>query len=130
MANSSPFPDTDMFMAGDIRGNENIELTAIQTLFMREHNRQASILAKLHPDWTDEQLYQGARQIVIAEIQSITFNEYLPALLGRGTITPYAGYDPDSKSRHRAGILRGRLPRRPYAARRRRRVLPEQWLGA
>ncbi len=94
MANNSPFPSTDMFMTGDIRGNENIELTAIQTLFMREHNRQAGILAKLHPDWTDEQLYQGARQIVIAEIQSITFNQYLPALLDRGAITPYTGYDP------------------------------------
>ena len=94
MANNGPAPNTDLFVTGDVRGNENIELTAIQTLFVREHNRQAGILAKLHPTWNDEQLYQGARQIVIAEIQSITFNQYLPALLGRGAISAYTGYDP------------------------------------
>ncbi len=94
MENDGPFPLTDMFMAGDVRANENLELTSIQTLFMREHNYQASLLAKQHPRWTDEQLYQGARQIVIAEIQAITFNEFLPALLGSGAIAPYSGYDP------------------------------------
>ena len=92
-ANNGPFPNQDMFLAGDIRANENIELTSLQILFMREHNRQAGILAKQHPTWTDEQLYQGARQIVIAEIQAITFNEYLLALLGFGAITPYTGYN-------------------------------------
>ncbi len=93
MADQGPYPSSDMFSAGDVRANENIELTSLQVLFMREHNRQAALLAKQHPTWTDEQLYQGARQIVIAEIQSITFNEYLPALLGAGAITPYTGYD-------------------------------------
>ncbi len=93
-ADQGPYPATDMFLAGDIRANENIELTSLQTLFMREHNRQAALLAKQHPSWTDEQLYQGARQIVIAEIQSITFNEFLPALLGQNAIAPYKGYDP------------------------------------
>ncbi|HEY2762039.1 MAG TPA: peroxidase family protein, partial [Pirellulales bacterium] len=93
-ANENPMvPNSDMFLAGDIRANENIELTSLQVLFMREHNRQAAILAKQHPTWTDEQLYQGARQIVIAEIQSITYNQYLPALLGRGAISQYTGYN-------------------------------------
>ena len=92
-ANNGPYPDASMFLAGDIRANENIELTSLQVLFMREHNYQAALLAAAHPKWTDEQLYQGARQIVIAEIQSITFNEFLPAILGRAAITPYAGYD-------------------------------------
>jgi peroxidase len=92
-ANNGPYPNSSLFLAGDIRANENIELTSLQTLFMREHNREAGILAKLHPQWTDEQLYQGARQIVIAEIQSITFNEYLPSLLGAGAITAYTGYN-------------------------------------
>jgi peroxidase len=94
-ANNSPYPDSSMFLGGDIRANENIELTSLQVLFVREHNRQASILANAHPKWNDAQLYQGARQIVIAEIQSITVNEFLPAILGRGAITPYTGYDPN-----------------------------------
>ena len=92
-ANNGPYADSSLFLAGDIRANENIELTSLQVLFMREHNRQASILATAHPTWTDEQLYQGARQIVIAEIQSITFNEFLPAILGTSAVTPYTGYN-------------------------------------
>ena len=34
-------PGTSMFATGDVRGNENLELTALQTLFMRNHNRIA-----------------------------------------------------------------------------------------
>jgi peroxidase len=86
------FPDSQLFLAGDVRANENVELTALQTLFVREHNYQAGLLAAAHPTWTDEQLYQGARAIVIGEIQSITYNEFLPALLGNNALSPYHGY--------------------------------------
>lgn len=86
-------PDSQLFLAGDVRANENIELTALQTLFVREHNYQATQLAVLHPTWTDEQLFQAARAIVIGEIQSITYNEFLPALLGPNALPQYRGYD-------------------------------------
>jgi peroxidase len=87
-------PDSGLFAAGDIRVNENIELTSVQTLFMREHNRIAGIIAADNPGLDDETIFQDARAIVIGEIQSITFNEFLPALLGSGVITAYAGYNP------------------------------------
>ncbi len=93
--NESPLPDDSLFLAGDVRVNDNIELTAVQTLFVREHNRLADALAADHPDWSDEQLFQEARKLVIAEIQMIAFNEFLPALLGSGAIGPYRGYDPN-----------------------------------
>src|SRR5262249_694644 len=84
-ANNGPFPNSQMYVAGDVRANEQVGLTTVHTLFMREHNRVAGVLAQLHPQWNDAQLYQEARRIVGAEIEAITYNEFLPALLG-----PYA----------------------------------------
>src|SRR5207244_2105411 len=81
-----------LFAAGDVRANENIELTAVQTLFVREHNRIAGQLQAAHPGWNDEQLYQEARRLVIAELQIITYTEWLPALLGPNALPAYAGY--------------------------------------
>lgn len=95
MANDAHIvPDDQLFAAGDVRANENVELTSLQTLFVREHNFWAGQIAKSNPRLTDEQIYQQARSIVIAEIQSITYNEWLPAVLGRGAIDRYTGYDP------------------------------------
>lgn len=87
--------DAKLYLAGDVRANENPDLVALQTLFVREHNRVAKLTAVSHPAWTDEQLYQSARQQVIAEIQAITYNEFLPTLLGRQAIRPYMGYRAD-----------------------------------
>ncbi len=85
--------ENGMFLTGDVRANENIELTAMQTLFVREHNYQATKIAAANPSLTDEQIYQKARSIVIAEIQAITYNEWLPALLGGNRLSAYKGYD-------------------------------------
>ncbi len=88
-----PLSASGMFSAGDIRANENIELTSLHTLFVREHNYWADKIASANAALTDEQVFQEARAIVIAEIQSITYNEWLPALLGRNALSPYRGYD-------------------------------------
>jgi hypothetical protein len=74
-------------VAGDVRANENIFLTATQTLFAREHNR---IVAALPASLSQEDKYQIARRVVIAEQQYITYNEWLPAM---GVNIPgYTGY--------------------------------------
>jgi peroxidase len=88
-------PDDELFLAGDVRANENPELLSMQILFVREHNRIAGQAAREHPNWTDEELYQYARRIVIAELQKITYEEFLPALLGRDAIPAYRGYRAD-----------------------------------
>ncbi len=93
MQNGGGVPNSDLFATGDARGNENIELTALQTLFVRNHNNLASQLQKQHPDWTDEQLYQEARKLNIAQYQQIVYNEYLPALLGPNALPAYRGYN-------------------------------------
>lgn len=65
-----------------MRVNEQVELTAIHTIWMREHNRVALRLHSINPQWDDERLFQEARRIVIAELQHIAYNEFLPVLLG------------------------------------------------
>ncbi len=94
-ANDNPrdLDPTSLFLAGDVRANENSVLASMHTLFIREHNRIARELAVAHPDWTDEQIYQRARDINIAQYQSIIYNEYLPSLLGLDALPEYNGYD-------------------------------------
>lgn len=79
------------FVAGDVRANENAVLTCMHTLFVREHNRQCDVLKKLHPDWTDEQLYQHARKMVSGITQAIVYEEWLPAIGVK--LEPYQGYN-------------------------------------
>ena len=98
---NAPAPVDSFFVAGDVRANENAALTAMQTLWVREHNRIATELAETEfagqdltdPD-VDEQIYQRARQYVSALIQNITYNEFLPSTLGFNAIDTYSGYDP------------------------------------
>lgn len=85
----------DLFLAGDVRANENAALTAMHTVWVREHNRVARRIANEHPRLSDEEVYQRARQFVTAELQAITYNEFLPALLGQGAVREYAGYNPN-----------------------------------
>lgn len=96
---NEPAPVSAFFLAGDVRSNENIGLTSMQTLWLREHNRIAGELASeyaesaLDDPLVDEEIYQRARQIVMGLIQNITYNEFLPSTLGFNAIETYSGYD-------------------------------------
>ena len=72
----------DWISIGDSRANEAPPLAVAHTLFMREHNRLAYELAHLNPHWDDERLYQEARRILIGQMQHITYNEWLPIIIG------------------------------------------------
>ena len=87
-----PKNDAGEYIAGDARVNENVALIAIHTLFVREHNRLCDELKSKFQFLNDERLYQLARKYVGGMIQAITFNEYLPALLGPNAIPKYTGY--------------------------------------
>lgn len=71
------------FISGDQRVNENPNLTALHLLFTREHNKIAAVVEKAFPTYDDEQIYQMARKVLIAEMQEIVFYEWLPTLAGR-----------------------------------------------
>ncbi len=114
---------TSFFLAGDVRANEQAGLTAMHEVFVRYHNAWADRLADENAGWTDEEIYQTARKIVGAQVQQITYEEWLPSMLGdaglehctdhdrrrkrddhslkrRGVgLESYAGYDPSADPR-------------------------------
>lgn len=80
-------------------------LVGLHTVFMREHNRIAMELSKINSHWDDERIFQvqrhlyfskllilfsmltlmpqETRSIVAALVQQITYNEFLPMVLGK-----------------------------------------------
>jgi hypothetical protein len=82
------------FKAGDVRVNEHTELTALHVILIREHNRLAEELAVINSHWSDETLFQEARRIVGAEMQHITYSEFLPVILGQTIMEKY-GLEPE-----------------------------------
>ncbi len=84
---------THLFVVGDVRGNEHNVLTSLHTVFLREHNRLADELSLANPDWNDETIYQQARKLVGGIMQAVTYNEFLPALLGDDALAPAVAYD-------------------------------------
>lgn len=86
---------SSLFLAGDVRANEQVGLTALHTVFLREHNRLAGLIETEYADTLpsdpaarDEEIYQRARQLVGAEMQVITYNEFLPAIMGDAAPKP------------------------------------------
>jgi len=121
LENDNPLaaPVESLFVAGDPRSMENPALLGLHVVFLREHNQLArkihTALCALHPDGGgpvdcaaqasscdeahDEEVYQLARSLVIAELQSVVINEFLPVLLGDVQLSTqrsgYAGYRAD-----------------------------------
>ncbi|XP_069018977.1 eosinophil peroxidase [Embiotoca jacksoni] len=91
---------TSCFRAGDSRANEHLGLIALHTLFLREHNRLVKELHLLNLHWSPDTLYQEARKIIGAVHQILTWDHYLPRVLGESTtsrlVPPYQGYDQDA----------------------------------
>ncbi|MFC4118936.1 peroxidase family protein [Nonomuraea zeae] len=72
-----------LFATGSDRGNIQIGFTMLTVLFLREHNRVARLLARQHPRWDDERLFQTARNVLIVLLIKLVVEEYI------NHITPY-----------------------------------------
>ena len=92
---NAPDNSASFFLAGDIRANEQVGLTAMHTLFVREHNYWAKKIRRLEPGLDDDGIYLRARAYVAAEIQLITYRDFIPHLLGPNALPPYEEYDDD-----------------------------------
>ncbi|RKO90597.1 heme peroxidase [Blyttiomyces helicus] len=96
VAGEVPFVDneTGLFTLGGPPALGLPHIAMFQILLLREHNRRARQIAVTNPDWTDAQIFNRARRMVIAIVQKITLGRYYPLLLGE--VAPaYAGYDPN-----------------------------------
>ena len=85
------------FLAGDVRANEQLGLLSMHTLWFREHNRVAEELRQLNPHWDGDVLYQETRKVIWSSMQHITFEHWLPKIIGQKgmeMIGPYQGYKP------------------------------------
>lgn len=88
------------YIAGDGRVNENVMLTSIHVIWARNHNFWVDHLrARTGNTWTEEQYFQAAKIINVAEYQNIVFGEFADAMAGG--IVPgdpahgFTSYDPN-----------------------------------
>lgn len=87
-------PPEELFLAGDVRANEQVGLAVMHTLFVREHNRLLRDVRKTFPELDDDGIYHVTRKLVGAQMQIITYKEFLPALLGPFAPDTVSTYDP------------------------------------
>ncbi|AWN39551.1 peroxidase family protein [Methylobacterium durans] len=84
-------------IAGDHRADENVALTAVHTVWYREHNFEAEQIRALHPDWSAEQVFQAAKIVTSAEYQRTVFTEFADGMSGGipGPSHGFGGYNPN-----------------------------------
>ncbi|MDJ0730457.1 MAG: peroxidase family protein [Crocosphaera sp.] len=97
----------DFFLSGDVRANEQVGLLASHSLFMREHNRiaddlktrldsgETALVSKFQESGLSEGdfIFESSRKVVGAQMQIITYDQWLPVILGENALEDYDGYD-------------------------------------
>lgn len=66
-----------------MRAIENMGLTTLQILFLREHNRLCDLIVEANKTMSDQEVFNTARNYVIGLIQKISMDDYLPSLFGK-----------------------------------------------
>ncbi|VDK18028.1 unnamed protein product [Anisakis simplex] len=103
-----PMDGRNTFNTGDDRSNLFVGLAALHTVFVRLHNKFVSlqilsmidsVLRTMNKKWDEDRLFQETRKVVGAIMQVITYQEFLPALLGSShnkLIPKYTHYKPNT----------------------------------
>ena len=81
---------------GDNRNSVAPNLELNHMAFVREHNRIANELHVINPHWNNETVFQETRRIVIAMVQHITYNQFLPTIVDRRTMSKFSLFSKES----------------------------------
>ena len=74
---ATPAGKATLFAVGGDRVNAAPQTAMINTLFLREHNRLAGILAAQNPGWDDERVFETTRNNIIVMFIRIVVEEYI-----------------------------------------------------
>ncbi|GJD96086.1 peroxidase family protein [Methylobacterium iners] len=103
LLDTNPFVSLlDHYVAGDGRANENVSLTAMHTIWARNHNFHAENLVEAGFEGTPEEVFQAAKMINEAEYARVVYDEFADQLLGgmRGSGSHgHDEYNPDVDAR-------------------------------
>ncbi|TXN09141.1 calcium-binding protein [Methylobacterium sp. WL103] len=103
LLDTNPFVSLlDHYVAGDGRANENVSLTAMHTIWARNHNFHVENLVEAGFQGTPEEVFQAAKMINEAEYQRVVFDEFADQLIGGmkgGGTHGHSGYNPDVDAR-------------------------------
>lgn len=66
-----------LFAFGGERANSTLFTAAINTLFLREHNRLCGLIEAADPGWDDERVFQTARNVNIVQLINVVVGEYI-----------------------------------------------------
>uniref|UniRef100_A0A915DCB3 Peroxidase n=1 Tax=Ditylenchus dipsaci TaxID=166011 RepID=A0A915DCB3_9BILA len=83
---NSPSKLRPCFLSGSPITNLLPTNAAFHTIWVRHHNQLAKQLKVFNPYWDDERIYQETRRIVVAQLQHITYNEWLPIVVGKNQL--------------------------------------------
>jgi len=104
--------ETNFKVAGDNRCVEHPGLISMHTIWMNEHNRIASLLLKeksieeymtsenMTNEDKDEFIFQETRRLVGAELQRVTYAEFLPVVIGPAMMESYGLNLPDTGTKY------------------------------
>lgn len=82
-------PYKGIYHTADVNGEQNVYLTSVEAIWIRNHNRIARMLYDINPHWDDDRLFNEARHINIAIEQHVVFMEFLPNVIGFGIMKKY-----------------------------------------
>ncbi|UMM16464.1 hypothetical protein L5515_013465 [Caenorhabditis briggsae] len=93
-----PNTNAGSLTAGDGRAILFVGLAALHTSFLRLHNNVAARLQNINRHWNADRIFQESRKIVGGVVQAITYQEFVPELIGDASKTilgAYTGYNPN-----------------------------------